>query len=307
MSDYTLKAGTTDVSVYFHSQQALVAATPAVSYLRQGESTVTLTPSTELAAENSAHVDNRWKVVGYDAGGDKFVLRYDLPDAVCAAPAKSILLQLDHDGLIANATMRIDLVANDPTTGAVASVTGDVAGKVLGGGAGTITGVGARVHNQSGDSIPSTTNLGELETYLENTLGEPDDTIAADIAAINSGRSVSAFLVDDDHTWRFNNRQDVTSPQLVNENTSFIGLVSLDFSVPMPANGAIASINSASFTNVALVTEPTVSSSSISADLKQAHVLINCTSATAATHTLNVSITTTDSQTFVRKGRLVLS
>ena len=83
-------------------------------------------------------------------------------------------------------------------------------------------------------------------------------------------------------------------------------MVAMDFTVPMPANASISSVGTVGVADETGKTEPTLSAASLSPDKKKVHVPVNATAATAGTYTISVTITTTDSQTFMRKGRLVL-
>jgi hypothetical protein len=130
------------------------------------------------------------------------------------------------------------------------------------------------------------------------------DTVS--IIANPNSAIVSPFNVDSDHTWAFHTPSQTTAPNILSESIGFIGLLAMDFSEPMPAKDSIASISAASFANIA-GTEPTVLSSAVSPDAKQAHIRIDATSATAGTYTLSVTIVTTDSQTFTRSGRLTVA
>jgi hypothetical protein len=129
-------------------------------------------------------------------------------------------------------------------------------------------------------------------------------TTGAALAA--GGTTISPFNVDADHTWILNNPNQVTSPKILAESIGFVGLVAVDFDKPIPALSSIASVTAASFANIA-GTEPTVSATAVSADKRKAVITIDCTSATAGTYTLSVTIVTTDSQTFVRKGQITIS
>ncbi len=116
-----------------------------------------------------------------------------------------------------------------------------------------------------------------------------------------------SIFFDADHTWAFNGSSQVTAPNYVYENIGFIGYLAMDFTEPMPADVAIESISAATVADIGGSTEPVISSSAVSYDKKKALLQVTCASATAATYTFTVTIVTTDSQTIVRKGRLVLS
>lgn len=110
-ADYTIKAGRTDVSVYFIHSGSPVTPTEVV-YTRHGSAPVMLTPSTELAAADSPHADNKWKYTDDESGIS--TLRYDLPDSVCALGVLSVVVRMvDNAGVVS--TVRLDLVGYDPT------------------------------------------------------------------------------------------------------------------------------------------------------------------------------------------------
>lgn len=140
---------------------------------------------------------------------------------------------------------------------------------------------------------PDHTTAGTFGKYL-------DDQVSS-----VSGGTISPVNVDKKHTWTFKSTNTTTAPEILKEFIPFGGIVAMDFSGRMPPRSSISSISSAIFTNIA-GTEPTVSNSAVSADKTQAHVTIDSSAATAGTYTLNVTIVTTDSQTFVGKGRIII-
>lgn len=120
--------------------------------------------------------------------------------------------------------------------------------------------------------------------------------------------SVSPFLVDDDHTWSFDSRTQTTSPDILTETVGEpVIYKAMDFSEPLTANGSIGSITAVTVADVASATEPTLTKSEISPNKKKVNITLNGTSATAATYTVIVSITSTDSRTFTRMGKLTLN
>jgi hypothetical protein len=125
-------------------------------------------------------------------------------------------------------------------------------------------------------------------------------------ATSGGGSTVSATNVDASHTWTFANSAQVTAPKIIAEYISFNGLLAMDFTNAIPAKSAISTADSASFANIT-GTEPTVGTLSVSTDLKKVLIPVNATLATANTYTLSVTVTTTDSQTFVRKGQFTVS
>lgn len=112
--------------------------------------------------------------------------------------------------------------------------------------------------------------------------------------------------IDPDHTWRFDSPSQLTAPNYLHERIGFAGLVQMDFAEPMPSQDSISTISAATVTDIGGSTEPTISSTAVSADKRKAELTLATASATAGTYTVNVTVTTTNGQTIVRKGRLVL-
>lgn len=115
-----------------------------------------------------------------------------------------------------------------------------------------------------------------------------------------------SIFFDRDHTWVFDSPSQTTAPNNITEAIGFIGYVAMDFTEPMPADASISTISATAVADVGGATEPTISSSTISYDKRKALLQIDCTSATASTYTFSITITTSDSQTIKRKGRLVV-
>lgn len=147
------------------------------------------------------------------------------------------------------------------------------------------------------------TTPNKVDSTADVELSEENiDDIAEGVA---ESIGVDPANVDADHTWTFDSPAQTTSPKTIQDVIGFKGLVAIDFTQPMPARSAIQSVTSATFTNSA-GTEPTVTSFQKNTNAKGVNVLIDCTSATAGTYTLNVKVVTTDNQTFVRSGRITL-
>lgn len=147
----------------------------------------------------------------------------------------------------------------------------------------------------------------EVRSPGHTTSGTFGKYLDAQVSSVSGGGStVDATNVDREHTWKFDSPNQTTAPNIIGEIIGFIGLLSMDLSEPLPTRSAISSISSVTFTNIS-GTEPTVTSYALTTDNKGVNVLIDATSATANTYTINVTVVTTDSQTFVRKGRLTLT
>jgi hypothetical protein len=114
-------------------------------------------------------------------------------------------------------------------------------------------------------------------------------------------------LVDADHTWTFQTPSQLTAPNYVYESIGFSGLVQMDFSEPMTAGDSLASITSATVTDIAANTEPTVSTTALSSDKTGAVLTLATAGASANTYTFTVTVSTTNGETIVRKAKLVLS
>ena len=111
-------------------------------------------------------------------------------------------------------------------------------------------------------------------------------------------------------TWRFNNESDLIAPEYLEAAIgSSAVLLRMDFTNVIPSDVALDSGTTPTITvaDVAAATEPTLSNKRVSDDRRGALVDVSCASATAATYTFTVTVATTDSQTIVRKGRLVVS
>jgi uncharacterized protein YcfJ len=80
--------------------------------------------------------------------------------------------------------------------GAVASVTGDVAGKVLGGGAGTITGTGARVVDGGGNAVANEADLAAVKAKTDNLPTSPAAVGSAMTLTSGERDSIAAALLD---------------------------------------------------------------------------------------------------------------
>lgn len=117
----------------------------------------------ELAVE-LAHIDADISSRGTADPGDEM----DLVDAPNATAVTAI-----QSGLSTYAGGPVDSV-----TGAVGSVTGDVGGKLLGGGSGTITGTGARVVDASGGNVATAAAQTTAQNDLNILTGTDGATLA---------------------------------------------------------------------------------------------------------------------------------
>ena len=112
-ADYTIKAGSTDVTVYVFLPHGFGESDAGECYYIRNGANAVPSLSTELASGNDSHSDGKWKQMAGDSGA---LYRIDLPDAAVAAGARSVNVVLINDsGAMGNTT--IDLVGFDPTDG----------------------------------------------------------------------------------------------------------------------------------------------------------------------------------------------
>jgi hypothetical protein len=126
-------------------------------------------------------------------------------------------------------------------------------------------------------------------------------------ATMGSGTTLSPHTIGDNRTWKFSNRQQVTSPNIIVETTSFDGELAFDFTQSLNPGQTINSVDSTTVTAVDVSDdEPTIVTTAIAPDRRFAHISIDCSSAEAGDFIIEVQITTTDSQVITRRGRLRL-
>lgn len=154
-------------------------------------------------------------------------------------------------------------------------------------------------------AVSNAKNLRISVTGVSNLL-DAEYSIRLTATELTDSSAISPFNVDPDHTWHFDSPLQTTAPNTLNEVIGFVGLLSMDFTEPLPNRSSIASVSTATFANIA-GTEPIVTSSAVTANKKGVNILIDCTLATAGTYTLIQAVVSTDGQTFPRKGRLTIS
>ncbi len=125
-------------------------------------------------------------------------------------------------------------------------------------------------------------------------------------APYSYGHSTVSIFIDPDRIWSFRTARQTTAPNYVYASIGDVVRCAFDFSEPMPTDVSIDSITSITVANIVGATEPTIGTPEISYDKKKAEIEVTCTSATANTYTLTATVITTDAQTLVRKGRLVV-
>ena len=123
MAKLAIKKGATDVTVYLFAQDsskttgagltglAYNTASLSAYYIRLLNSATAITLAT-LAASTSAHSDGGFKEV--DATNMPGVYRLDLPDAVCATGADSVVVMLKGATNLAPVLLELQLLTKDP-------------------------------------------------------------------------------------------------------------------------------------------------------------------------------------------------
>lgn len=148
---------------------------------------------------------------------------------------------------------------------------------------------------------------GKVEAVADVELSpENIEDIAETVAEAVGSSSVSPFIVDDNHMWHFTKRDQLTSPEIMVESKSPAIVKAMDFSAVLPEGSSIGTITSVTVADVSGATEPTITSSAVSADKQHVNIVINAASATATTYTFKFTIVTPDSQTFIRYGQLTI-
>jgi hypothetical protein len=113
----------------------------------------------------------------------------------------------------------------------------------------------ARIRNGTTSNALSATTLSTSQQVALSTAGvtalqdasttghTTSGTIGGDIHTALTANSVSPFIVDDDHTWSFDSRTQITSPDILTESVGEATIYkAVDFSEALTANGSIGSI-----------------------------------------------------------------
>lgn len=156
--------------------------------------------------------------------------------------------------------------------------------------------------------IPLADGNGYWATSVFGVFLTSDMTAANFVAELISAEgTISPLRIASDHIWQFNNRNTITASNTITEAVGSDNVkLTMDFSGTIPQLASIEGIASVTVADISGETEPTITSSAKTTDQKKVDIIFSAASATDATYTVSVAITTTDSQTFVRRGRLAL-
>ena len=179
--------------------------------------------------------------------------------------------------------------SNAPTT---VNITGNLSGSV-----GTATSLGA---------TPQGT-LNKLEAAFASSGVFSTPSLVNAPTGGGSG-SISPLQPGDDETWRFDDRAQLTSPDILvftvgGDNSAR----SMDFTRALKRSNGSAAIQSVAATAISPSSDaPLIVDPAKSADGKAVNLMIDATDEeiVAGTYVLSITITTTDSQTVTRRGRL---
>ena len=120
---------------------------------------------------------------------------------------------------------------------------------------------------------------------------------------------LTAEFVDRNHTFRFDNSRQTTAPNRVTENTSFDGLIKMDFTNVLDSDDSLATINSVSISPTS-GDEPTLGTASLHTDGVSVIIPVACTEdgdpCDTGTYTITVSVTSADAQTYSRAGKFIV-
>jgi hypothetical protein len=148
----------------------------------------------------------------------------------------------------------------------------------------------------------------ELDTALEGieVVLSPSD-LQDIIDGISAAFTVAVTYVEDGHIWRFTNVNDTYANNTIYENVGFDGLMGMNFSKVIPQATSIASVTATTVTlrsGEAVTAEITLGTATMTADKKSVHLPVEI--AEAGEYVVSITILTVDSQTFTRKGRLIV-
>jgi lysophospholipase L1-like esterase len=158
------------------------------------------------------------------------------------------------------------------------------------------------------------TQLGDLPTNAELDTALAGIEVALDpsdlqdiIDGVTAEFTVAVTYVEDGHIWKFNNVNDTYANNTIYENVTFDGLLGMNFSKVIPQATSIASITATVVvlrSGAAVTDEITLGTATITADKKTVHLSAEIDE--AGEYVVSITILTVDSQTFTRKGRLIV-
>jgi hypothetical protein len=208
MAKYSIKPGTTDVTVYVHIVDSTTAAgetglaynTSGLSayYVRTGGTATQITLATQTVG--GAHSDGGF--VEVEATNMPGVYRLDLPDAACAASARSVEVMVKGTGILAG-FVTIDLNAEVNTThvAGTAQTARDLGASVLlssGTGTGQVSlssgVVASNVTTWSGTAVPASDTAGYPKVTIKDGTGTGElDTASGKVSIATGGIAAASF------------------------------------------------------------------------------------------------------------------
>ena len=114
--------------------------------------------------------------------------------------------------------------------------------------------------------------------------------------------AISQTFADDEHIWRFDTPTLIATNR-IEEFIGFNGLFEMDFD-DLVGESSIDTVDAATISGTHGVAIGTLA---VHPAKRRASIPCNCTSANAGSYLMTVTITTTDSRTFKRQGRLQLT
>ena len=121
-------------------------------------------------------------------------------------------------------------------------------------------------------------------------------------ASVIGAGAVSATFVEDSHIWRFSARDQMTAENVINEVVDFIGILAMNFDNVISKNVRIQSALVDSIDGDTGTSSGIDTTGSVQLSPNNRIVLVPVQVYDDGTYTFIIKITTTDTQTFVRRG-----
>lgn len=127
------------------------------------------------------------------------------------------------------------------------------------------------------------------------------------VDGVTEGFTISPTYVDQTHTWRFTRSDELTSQIFVYETIEFDALVAMDFTKAIPSTTTVASVVAVSVTladGSPVTDEIVLGTPTLTANKMIVNIPVEV--AEVGEYIVSVKITTVDSQTYTRRGPLVI-